>query len=43
VRSVALTVGEQTLLLYLEAPPAEFEAFAADAGTMLASLTLVEP
>jgi hypothetical protein len=43
VRAVALTVGEQTLLLYLEAPPEEFDQFAADAEAILQSLELIDP
>jgi len=42
VRTVALTVGEQTLLLYLEAPPGDFEQFAADANTLLQTLQLTD-
>jgi hypothetical protein len=43
VRALVLTAADQTLLLYLEAPPEEFEAFAADAGQLLESLALIEP
>jgi hypothetical protein len=42
VRTVALTVGDQTLLLYMEAPAAEFEQFAADAETILQTVKLIE-
>jgi hypothetical protein len=42
VRTVALTVGDQILLLYMEAPAAEFEQFAVDAETILQTLELTE-
>jgi len=42
VRTVALTVGDQTLLLYLEAPPEAFEQFAADADSILQTLRLID-
>jgi hypothetical protein len=40
VRAIALTVGDQTLLIYIEAPPEEFDELAADAGAILESLEL---
>jgi hypothetical protein len=41
VRAVALTVGTQLLLLYLEAPSGELDAFASDAAAILDSLQLL--
>ena len=41
VRTIALTIDNQTLLLYLEAPQEEFEAFTVDAEQILQSLELV--
>lgn len=38
VRIAAVKVGEQTLLLYMEAPAAEFEQFIADTGAILWTL-----
>ncbi len=38
VRTAALRVGEQTLVLYMEAPAAEFEQFILDADTILWTL-----
>lgn len=38
VRTAAVQVGEQTLLLYMEAPAAEFDQFVADADTILWTL-----
>lgn len=38
VRTAALSVGERTLLLYMEAPAAEFDQFIADADTILWTL-----
>jgi hypothetical protein len=43
VRAIALTVGDQTLLIYIEAPPQEFDELAADAGAILESLELTTP
>lgn len=43
VRVIALTVGEQTLLLYLEAPPDEMDQLTADAEAILQSLELTGP
>jgi hypothetical protein len=42
VRTVALTVGDQTLLLYMEAPAEDFDPLAADAEAILQSLELAE-
>lgn len=42
IRAIMLTVQDKTLLVYLEAPPDEFEQFAADADTLLQSLALNE-
>jgi hypothetical protein len=42
VRTIALTVGDQTLLLYMEAPAEEFEQFAVDAEAILQTLELIE-
>lgn len=42
IRTVALTMEDRTLLLYLEAPPDEFDQFAADADAILQSLKLIE-
>jgi hypothetical protein len=42
VRTVVVTVDNQTLLLYLEAPPNEFDQFAADSDSILQSLELIE-
>ena len=42
LRTIVLTVDDQTLLLYLEAPPKEFDQFAADAESILQSLELIE-
>lgn len=42
VRTIALSVGDQVLLLYMEAPPDEFETFAVDADALLQSLVLIE-
>lgn len=38
VRTAAVRVGEQTLLLYMEAPAAEFDPFVADLDTILETL-----
>jgi hypothetical protein len=38
VRAIALTVGAETLLIYLEAPPQDFDELAADATPILESL-----
>jgi hypothetical protein len=43
VRAIALTIGEQILLLYLEAPPGEMEQLAADAEPILESLEVIGP
>ena len=40
VRTIVLTVNDQTLLLYLEAPPNEFETFIIEAEKILHSLKL---
>lgn len=42
VRAIVLTVRDQVLLLYLEAPSGELEALAADAAPILDSLALLE-
>lgn len=42
IRTIAVTIGEQTLLLYLESPPDEFDQFAVDAEPILYSLELIE-
>jgi hypothetical protein len=42
VRTIVLTVKDQSLLLYLEAPPDEFDQLAADAVTILQSLEWTE-
>lgn len=42
VRTAALSVGERTMLLYMEAPAAEFDQFVADADTILWTLRLSE-
>ena len=42
LRFVALAVGDQTLLIYLEAPPGEFEDFALQADAVLQSLAFSE-
>jgi hypothetical protein len=42
IRIVVLTMGDQTLLIYLEAPPHEFDHFAADATSILQSLELLD-
>ncbi len=42
VRTVVLTMGDHTLLLYLEAPPNEFDQFAVNADSILQSLALIE-
>jgi hypothetical protein len=42
VRTIALTVDDATMLLYMEAPPAEFEQFASDAEAILQTLELIE-
>jgi len=42
VRTIVLTVNDQTLLLYLEAPPDEFESFIAGADAILQSLELIQ-
>jgi hypothetical protein len=42
VRTVALSVGDQTLLLYVEAPAADFDQFVTDAETILQTLELIE-
>jgi hypothetical protein len=42
VRTIVLEVKEQALLLYLEAPPAEFDSFAAEAIPILETLQLIE-
>ena len=38
VRTVALAVGDQTLVLYMEAPATEFDPFVLDADTILRTL-----
>jgi hypothetical protein len=43
VRTIALTVGDRTLLVYLEAPSSEFGRFADDVATILESLEPVSP
>jgi hypothetical protein len=40
LRFIALNVGEHVLLLEIESPPAEFEAFAAEADRVLQTLEL---
>jgi hypothetical protein len=40
LRFVALNVGEEVLLLEIESPPTEFEAFASEAEQVLQTLTL---
>lgn len=42
VRVAAVKAGEQTLLLYMEAPAAEFDQFIADADALLWSLRVVK-
>jgi hypothetical protein len=42
IRTIVLPVGDQTLLLYLEAPPGEFDQFAADASVILESQEWLE-
>ncbi|HEX6331647.1 MAG TPA: hypothetical protein VF129_10235 [Actinomycetota bacterium] len=37
-----LDVGERLLLVYVEAPPARFDAFAEQAGEALATLTFAD-
>lgn len=41
VRTIALTVADQTLLLYMEAPAAEFDQFAGDAEIILQTMELI--
>jgi hypothetical protein len=43
LRATALTVGDQTLLIYFEAPPGEFDDFVVEADAVLRTLALVEP
>jgi hypothetical protein len=43
VRAIAVTVDDQLLLLYLESPAGELDAFAADASRILESLQLLAP
>jgi hypothetical protein len=40
LRFIALNVGEHILLIEIESPPAEFEAFASEADQVLQTLTL---
>jgi hypothetical protein len=42
LRFVALNVDGQTLLIEIESPPAEFEAFAAEAERVLQTLKLID-
>ena len=42
VRTAAVRVGEQTLVLYMEAPAAEFDTFIADVDALLWSLRAVD-
>jgi hypothetical protein len=42
VRTIILSVRDQSLLLYLEAPPDEFDSFAAEAVPILETLKLIE-
>lgn len=42
VRTIALQVGDQTLVFYMEAPQDEFEQFATDAETILQTLATIE-
>ena len=42
VRTAALRVGERTLILYMEAPAAEFDPFMADADALLWTLRSLE-
>lgn len=42
VRTAAVRIGEQTLLLYMEAPAAEFDPFIADVDALLWTLRAVE-
>lgn len=42
VRTIALQVGDQTLVIYAEAPPDTFETFAADVEAILKTLTVYE-
>lgn len=42
LRVAAVSVGEQTLLLYMEAPAAEFDSFIADVDALLWSLRAVD-
>jgi hypothetical protein len=43
VRTIAITMSDHTLLLYLEAPQDEFDQFVADADPILQSLEMIEP
>jgi hypothetical protein len=40
MRFIVLDVGEHLLLIEIESPPAEFEAFANDANQVLETLSL---
>ncbi len=42
IRTIALTIGDRVLLVYLEAPQDEFDALLADADAVLQSLKLMD-